>query len=98
MGESREDALHAGFEGSVGLEFHGATVSSDGGLPAANVAPTIAIERPKTAANAPEGATTRAAIEAGKALDAACADVGKHKTADDSRRQKRNWKIQTKAL
>jgi hypothetical protein len=34
MGESRKDALHIGFDGSVRLEFHGATVSSDGGLQA----------------------------------------------------------------
>ena len=32
MGESRKDALHVGFDGSVRLEFHGATVSSDSGL------------------------------------------------------------------
>jgi hypothetical protein len=31
MGEARKDALKAGFDGSVRLEFHGATVSSDGG-------------------------------------------------------------------
>jgi prepilin-type N-terminal cleavage/methylation domain-containing protein/prepilin-type processing-associated H-X9-DG protein len=54
-----------------------------------NLAPTIAIERPKTAANAPEGATTRA-IEAGKTLNAACANVRMYKIADDRRRQKPN--------
>ncbi len=32
MGESRKEALQVGFDGSVRLEFHGATVSSDGGL------------------------------------------------------------------
>ena len=32
MGESRKDALKLGFDGSVRLEFRGATVSSDGGL------------------------------------------------------------------
>ena len=32
MGESRKEALRVGFDGSVRLEFHGATVSSDGGL------------------------------------------------------------------
>jgi hypothetical protein len=32
MGELRKDALKVGFDGSVRLEFHGATVSSDGGL------------------------------------------------------------------
>ena len=32
MGEARKDALKVGFDGSVRLEFHGATVSSDGGL------------------------------------------------------------------
>jgi len=32
MGEARKDALRVGFDGSVRLEFHGATVSSDGGL------------------------------------------------------------------
>ena len=32
MGESRKDALRLGFDGSLRLEFHGATVSSDGGL------------------------------------------------------------------
>ncbi|MCX5659275.1 MAG: transposase [Planctomycetota bacterium] len=32
MGEARKEALKLGFDGSVRLEFHGATVSSDGGL------------------------------------------------------------------
>jgi hypothetical protein len=32
MGESRKEALQVGFDGSVRLEFHSATVSSDGGL------------------------------------------------------------------
>jgi hypothetical protein len=32
MGEARKDALKVGFDGSIRLEFHGATVSSDGGL------------------------------------------------------------------
>ena len=32
MGESRKEALKLGFDGSVRLEFRGATVSSDGGL------------------------------------------------------------------
>jgi hypothetical protein len=32
MGESRKEALRLGFDGSLRLEFHGATVSSDGGL------------------------------------------------------------------
>jgi hypothetical protein len=32
MGEARKDALKVGFDGSLRLEFHGATVSSDGGL------------------------------------------------------------------
>ena len=32
MGESRKNALKVGFDGSLRLEFHGATVSSDGGL------------------------------------------------------------------
>ena len=32
MGESRKEALRLGFDVSVRLEFHGATVSSDGGL------------------------------------------------------------------
>jgi hypothetical protein len=32
MGESRKEALRLGFDGSVRLEFRGATVSSDGGL------------------------------------------------------------------
>jgi hypothetical protein len=32
MGESRKEALTVGFDGSIRLEFHGATVSSDGGL------------------------------------------------------------------
>jgi hypothetical protein len=32
MGESRKEALRLGFDGSIRLEFHGATVSSDGGL------------------------------------------------------------------
>jgi hypothetical protein len=32
MGESRKEALRLGFDGAVRLEFHGATVSSDGGL------------------------------------------------------------------
>jgi len=44
------------------------------------------IERPKNAANASEGAATRP-IEAGKTLDAACADVRMYKIADDRRRQ-----------
>ena len=55
-----------------------------------NVAPAIAIGRPKPAVNAPEGATTRA-IEAGKTLYAACADVRMHKIADDRRWKKPNW-------
>jgi hypothetical protein len=32
MGEVRKDALKVGFDGSLRLEFHGASVSSDGGL------------------------------------------------------------------
>ncbi|MCE9591147.1 MAG: transposase [Planctomycetes bacterium] len=32
MGDARRDALKVGFDGSIRLEFHGATVSSDGGL------------------------------------------------------------------
>lgn len=32
MGESRTEALQVGFDGSIRLEFHGATVSSNGGL------------------------------------------------------------------
>ena len=32
MGEARKDALRVGFDRSVKLEFHGSTVSSDGGL------------------------------------------------------------------
>ena len=32
MGESRKEALRLGFDGSIRLEFHGATISSDGGL------------------------------------------------------------------
>ncbi len=32
MGERRKDALKLGFDGSIRLEFHGATVSSEGGL------------------------------------------------------------------
>ena len=32
MGAARKDALKVGFDGSVRLEFHGAKVSSDGGL------------------------------------------------------------------
>ena len=32
MGESRKEALKLGFDGSVRLEFRGATVSSDTGL------------------------------------------------------------------
>lgn len=32
MGDARKEALRVGFDGSVRLEFHGATVSSDGGL------------------------------------------------------------------
>ena len=32
MGEARKDALHVDFDRSVKLEFHGSTVSSDGGL------------------------------------------------------------------
>ena len=32
MGEACKDALKLGFDGSIRLEFHGATVSSDGGL------------------------------------------------------------------
>src|ERR1035437_8239004 len=32
MGESRKEALRLGFDGSIRLEFHGATVSSNGGL------------------------------------------------------------------
>ncbi len=32
MGDARKEALKVGFDGSVWLEFHGATVSSDGGL------------------------------------------------------------------
>jgi hypothetical protein len=32
MGESHKEALRLGFDGSVRLEFHGATISSDGGL------------------------------------------------------------------
>jgi hypothetical protein len=32
MGEARKEALQVGFDASVRLEFHGATVSSDGGL------------------------------------------------------------------
>jgi len=32
MGEARKEALKVGFDASVRLEFHGATVSSDGGL------------------------------------------------------------------
>jgi len=32
MGDARKDALRVGFDGSVRLEFHGATISSDGGL------------------------------------------------------------------
>ena len=32
MGEVRKEALRLGFDGSVRLEFRGATVSSDGGL------------------------------------------------------------------
>jgi hypothetical protein len=32
MGDARKDALKLGFDGSIRLEFHGATVSSDGGL------------------------------------------------------------------
>ena len=32
MGEARKDALKLGFDGSIQLEFHGATVSSDGRL------------------------------------------------------------------
>jgi len=32
MGEARKEALKLGFDGSVRLEFCGATVSSDGGL------------------------------------------------------------------
>ena len=32
MGESRKEALKLGFDSSIRLEFHGATVSSDGGL------------------------------------------------------------------
>ena len=32
MGEARKEALRLGFDGSIRLEFHGATVSSDGGM------------------------------------------------------------------
>jgi hypothetical protein len=32
MGESRKEALSVGLDGSTRLEFHGATVSSDGGF------------------------------------------------------------------
>lgn len=32
MGDTRREALKVGFDGSIRLEFHGATVSSDGGL------------------------------------------------------------------
>lgn len=33
MGEARREALRVGFDRSIKLEFHGAKVSSDGGLP-----------------------------------------------------------------
>ena len=32
MGEARKDAFKLGFDGSIRLEFHGATLSSEGGL------------------------------------------------------------------
>ena len=32
MGEARKDALRVDFDRSVKLEFHGSTISSDGGL------------------------------------------------------------------
>lgn len=34
MGETHKDALRVYFDRSVKLEFHGSTISSDGGLPA----------------------------------------------------------------
>ncbi len=32
MGEARKDALRVDFDRSIKLEFHGATISSNGGL------------------------------------------------------------------
>jgi hypothetical protein len=32
MGEASKDALRVGFDGSIKLEFHGSTVTSDAGL------------------------------------------------------------------
>jgi hypothetical protein len=51
MGEARKEALPVGFDGSVRLEFHGAKVSSDGGLLAyRDVDEALALTAPAAAA------------------------------------------------